>query len=257
MNNVALVTGTTSGIGYALCEKFAKEGTDIVLVSRNKEKLASQQEYLQKTYGIKVWTIRRDLGTPGAAQLIYNDLCALNVTVEYLVNNAGFDRSGRFVETDLDKEMEMMQLNAVFVTELTKLVLPDMVRRKSGRILFLGSVASYVPCALNAVYSATKAYVLFFSRAIRTELKGTGVTVTVLCPGATKTEFAERSGLDGTPSFNRFVMSAEKVADAGYKSMMKGRIKHTPGVLNKFMIFASKVLPASVVDGFTMRMFTK
>jgi len=257
MNKVALITGTTSGIGYALCERFAQEKTDLILVSRNYEKLITQQDRLRKTYGIRTWIIQQDLEMPEAAQNIYRDLRSLNIDVDYLVNNAGFDRSGKFVETDIEIERSMIQLNAAFVTEFTKLMLPGMVSRKEGRILFIGSVVSYVPCALNAVYSATKAYVLFFSRALRAELKGTGVTVTALCPGATRTNFAERSGLQGTPSFSRFVMSPEKVADAGYKSMMKGRVKCTPGIYNKFLVLSSKIFPAAAIDHFTMRMFTK
>ena len=255
MSKAALITGTTSGIGYALCEKFAKEKIDIVLVSRNPEKLMSQQDHLQQSYGIRTWVIQQDLEAPDAALKVYDELSSLDVEVEYLVQNAGFDRSGEFVNTDIETEKNMIQLNIVFLTEFTKLILHGMVARKSGRIMFLGSVASYVPCALNAVYSASKAYVLFFSRAIRAELKGTGVTVTVLCPGPTRTEFAVKAGLEGTPSFSRFVMSAEKVADAGYKSMMKGKMKHTPGIYNKFMVFSSKVFPASFVDGVAMKMF--
>ena len=257
MNKVAVITGTTSGIGYAFCERFAREKTDLVLISRNHEKLMIQQDDLQQRYGISTWSIQQDLGQPGAAQTVYQKLCELNVSVDYLVNNAGFDVSGRFIETDIEKEKEMIQLNITFITEFTKLLLPEMAAKKSGRILFLGSLVAYTPCALNAVYSASKAYVLFFSRAIRTELKGTGVTVTVLCPGATDTNFAERSGLEGTPSFNKHVMSADRVADAGYRSMMKGRIKHTPGLYNKIMIFSSKVFPASLADWYTMRIFTK
>ena len=255
MNRTALITGTTSGIGYALCEKFAKESTDLILVSRNREKLISQQEDLQSRFGINVWIIAQDLGAPDAAENVYKELLIMNVNVDYLVQNAGFDMSGEFISIDIEEEKEMIRLNIIFVTEFTKLMLPGMVERKSGKILFLGSVVSYVPSALNAVYSATKAYVLFFARAIRTELKGTGVTVTVLCPGATDTGFAKRSGLEGSPAFKRFVMSAEKVADAGYKSMMKGRMKHTPGFYNKFIVFASKVFPASFIDGFALKMF--
>ena len=257
MNKIALITGTTSGIGYALCERFAKERTDIVLVSRNIEKLMSQQELLQNRYGIRTWIIRQDLESPDAAVIVFEKLRGMNIEVDYLVQNAGFDRSGEFIETDIEKEKDMIQLNIVFLTEFTKLILPGMAARKSGRIMFLGSVASYIPCGLNAVYSATKAYVLNFSRAIRAELKGSGITITVLCPGPTKTEFAEKAGLEGTPSFNRFVMSAEKVADAGYRSMMKGRMKCTPGISNKFFVFSSKVFPASMIDGIAMRMFSK
>lgn len=257
MNKVALITGTTSGIGYALCERFAREKTDIILVSRNYEKLISQQDHLQQSYGIKAWKIQQDLELPEAAQNVFRELRELDVNIDYLVHNAGFDRSGKFAETDMGEEKAMIQLNSIFVTEFTKLMLPDMLERKSGKILFIGSVISYIPSAMNTVYSATKAYVLFFSRALGAELKGTGVTATVLCPGATRTNFAERSGLQGTRAFSRFVMEPEKVADAGYKSMMKGKAKHTPGIYNKLLVFSSKVFPASVVDHFSAKVFAK
>lgn len=257
MNKTALITGTTSGIGYALCEKFAKEKTDIVLVSRNYEKLISQKDHLQSSYGIRTWIIQQDLELPEAALNVYKELCELKIGVDYLVHNAGFDVSGRFAESDIEKEKAMIQLNTVFITELTKFMLPDMEARKSGKILFVASVMSYVPCALNAVYSATKAYVLSFSRALGAELKGTGITTTAICPGATRTNFAERSGLQGTPSFRRFVMDPEKVANIGYRCMMKGRIKCTPGIYNKLVVFSSKIFPAAVVDRFTKRMFIK
>lgn len=154
--------------------------------------------------------------------------------------------------------MNMIRLNAVFVTELTKLILPDMAARKSGRILFLGSIVSYIPSPLNAVYSASKAYVLSFSRAIGAELRGTGITVTALCPGATRTNFAERADLREARAFSgRFVMSPERVADAGYRSMMKGKISCTPGIYNKTMIFLSKIFPAVLTDRYARRMFMK
>jgi len=257
MNKVALITGTTSGIGYALCERLAKEKTDLVLVSRNEEKLLKQQEHLEHGFGVKVWTILQDLEAPDASKNVYEELCKLNVNVDYLIQNAGFDQSGKFIGTDIKKELGMIQLHTVFVTELTKLILPDMVARKSGKILFVGSTASYIPCPQSAVYSATKSYVLFFSKALRVELKGTGVTATALCPGATRTNFAETADLLGAPVFSRFVMEPEKVADAGYRSMMKGKAKHIPGMYNKLLVFSSRVFPAAVVDHFSAKAFAK
>ena len=256
-NKVALITGTTSGIGYALCEKFASEKSDIILVSRNIEQLTRQQEYLQRYFGVKTWAIQQDLALQDAAQNVYEKLCDLKLNVDYLVHNAGFNESGRFIETDIEKEKGMIQLHIVFVTELTKLILPDMVARKTGKILIIGSTGSYVPCAMDAVYAATKAYNLFFSKAIRAELKGTGVTVTTLCPGATDTNFAEKAGMKETLLFRLFVMKPKKVAHAGYKSMMKGKASHIPGLYNKLMVISSKIFPAAFIDYLTMIMLTK
>ncbi|MCL1811279.1 MAG: SDR family oxidoreductase [Methanomassiliicoccaceae archaeon] len=257
MNKAALITGTTSGIGYALCEKFAKERIDIVLVSRNHENLVKQQERIQREYGVRTWAITQDLESPDAAQSVYKKLCGLEVDIDYLVHNAGFDVAGKFTETDIEKEKGMIQLHAVFVTELTKLMLPGMISKKNGKILFIGSTASCVPCPTNAVYSATKSYILFFSKAIRAELRGTGVTATTICPGATRTEFAEKADLEGTPLFKRFVLEPEKVAEAGYKSMMKGKARNIPGAYNKLLMFSSKILPSTMVDRSTMKMLTK
>jgi len=257
MSKTAIITGTTSGIGYALCEKFAQEKTDIILVSRNYEKLISQQKYLQDSYGIKVWIIQQDLEESEAANNVYNEVCNLKISVDYLVHNAGFNESGKFVETDIQKEKNMIQLHILFTTEFTKLILPDMVKQKSGRILFIGSTGSYIPCVLDAVYAATKAYILFFSKAIRAELKGTGVSVTTLCPGSTETNFAEKAGIQGTMLFKLFVMKPEEVANAGYKSMMKGKAKHIPGIYNKLLVISSRIFPAAVIDYFTMKMLAK
>jgi short-subunit dehydrogenase len=254
---VALITGTTSGIGYALCEKFAQEKTDIILVSRNDEKLAEQQAYLQSSFGIKTWAIQQDLELSEAAHSVYTKVCDLKLDVDYLVHNAGFNEAGKFIETSIEKEKGMIQLHIVFVTELTKLILPSMMKRKSGKILFLGSTGSYVPCALDAVYAATKAYTLFFSKAIRAELKGTGITVTTLCPGATQTNFAEKAGIHETLLFKLFVMKPKKVAHAGYKSMMRGKAKHIPGLYSKLMVISSKILPTSFINYLTIKMLTK
>jgi len=257
MSKIALITGTTSGIGYALCEKFAQKKIDIALVSRNYEKLIKQKKYLQDNYGVKIWVIQQDLELSVAAKNVYDKVCNLGIHIDYLVHNAGFNESGKFIETDMQKEKNMIQLHILFVTELTKLMLPDMIKRKFGRILFIGSTGSYIPCALDAVYAATKAYVLFFSKAIRAELKGTGVSVTTLCPGSTKTNFAEKAGIQETILFKLFVMKPEEVANIGYKSMMKGKPKYIPGIYNKLLVFSSRIFPATIIDYLTMKMLAR
>ena len=257
MNKTALITGTTSGIGYSMCERFAQEKIDMILVSRNIERLTEQKERLEREHNVKIWTIEQDLAAPDAARTVHEKVCESGVELDYLIHNAGFDRAGRFAGTGIEKEKEMIQLHTVFITELTKLLLPPMISRKNGKILFVGSTASLIPCALSSVYSATKAYILFFSLALRAELRGTGVTSTVLCPGATRTRFAEIADLEGTPLFTKHVMSSEKVADAGYRSMMKGKAKHVPGLYNKLLVFSSKILPTSMVERSAVKMLSK
>jgi len=257
MNKTALITGTTSGIGYALCEKFAREKTDLVLVSRNPGKLAEQKDYLQNTYGITAWVICQNLEQPGAARNVYKEICELRIDIDFLVQNAGFNEVGKFIETDIEKEKSMIQLHIVFITELTKLILKDMSARGSGKILFIGSTGSLIPCPLDAVYAATKAYILFFSKALRAELKGTGITATTICPGSTQTNFAEKAGIQETLLFKKNLMMPDKVADAGYDSMMKGKSMHIPGIYTKFLIFLSRIMPAAITDSLAIKMLTR
>ena len=257
MNKIALITGTTSGIGYALCEKFASEKINLVLVSRNYENLIKQQEYLQQNYEIKAWIINQDLVLPEAAQIVYAKVREMGLDIDYLVNNAGFNEAGKFLDTDISKEINMIQLHITFVTELTKLFLSDMAKRKSGKVLLIGSTGSFIPCPMDAVYAATKAYTLFFSKAIMAEMKGTGVTITTICPGATQTNFALKAGIQDTLLFKMFVMKPEKVANAGYKSMMRGRTKHIPGLYSKLLVISSKIVPASIINFLTMVMLSK
>ena len=164
-----------------------------------------------------------------------------------LVNNAGVDVYGNFHETDMAKELEMIQLNLVSLTQLTKLLLPEMRKRGYGKILNLGSTGSFIPSPLNAVYSATKAYVLSFSEAIAEELQGSGVTVTVLCPGATRTEFQKRANMENIRLLRYGVMDAADVAEIGYRAMMAGRRVVVPGLFNKVQILLARLLPTSTM----------
>ena len=181
----------------------------------------------------------------------------MNLDIDYLVNNAGFNEAGKFLDTDINKEIGMIQLHITFVTELTKLILSDMAQRNCGKVLFIGSTGSFMPCPMDAVYAATKAYTLFFSKAIQAEMKGTGITITALCPGATQTRFALKAGIQETLLFKLFVMKPEKVARAGYKSMMKGQAKHIPGLYNKLLVISSKIVPAAIINYLTMVILSK
>ncbi len=253
MNKTVLITGTTSGIGEAFCQVLAAKGHPLILVARNEDRLQAQAAAL-RTKGIPVHTICQDLALPNAAQNVFNQVEEAGLQVDILVNNAGFNVAGNFTTTKLEKELEMVRVHIQVLTELTKRFLPAMVRRGFGRILNLGSIASYIPCPSDAVYAATKAYVLSFSSALHQELKGTGVTVTCLCPGATETLFAVKSHIEQSALFTHMVMSSLQVAQIGYKGMMLGRRTVTVGLHNRLFVAFSHVLPASLVTPVAAKM---
>ena len=254
MNETALVTGSTSGIGRAFAEKLAREKYNLVLVSRDEEKLASQSRGLAEKYGIQVSVIAAGLEKPGAATRVYSAVKGLGLSIQLLINNAGFNEYGSFLDTSMEKENEMVHLHAICTTEMMKLFIPDMVDNGYGRILNLGSTGSIIACPNNAVYAATKAYILHVSKAVNAELKGTGVSVTTLCPGSTKTEFAAKAGMENTLLFKRFVMTPEYVSEAGYKALMKGKVSVVAGIYNKLLVISSKVTPAPLLDSLTKKM---
>ena len=253
--DTVLITGTTSGIGAAFAEKFAREGNNLILVSRNADKLRRQQADLQSRYHVSIECISCDLAEDGAAELITEKIRQLGLLVDVLINNAGFNEAGYFTDTHLSKELNMIQVHVKGLTALTKLFLPGMIERGYGRILNVGSTGAYMPCPCDTVYAATKAYVLSFSNGLYQELKGTGVTVTCLCPGATKTLFAGKANIENTLLFKLFVMQPEDVASIGYKSLMKGKRTTTAGLYNKLLVFFSKLLPVSVINPIVQWMF--
>lgn len=243
----ALITGASSGIGTALAEEFARNGHDLVLVARREGRLEQVGGRLSQQYGVDASIISKDLSLPEAAREVFNELHERSVHIDILVNNAGMIVYGEFSENDLDVELRMIGVNLLATTKLTKLFLPAMIRKGSGRILNLGSNGSFAPSPLNAVYSATKAYVLSFSEAIAEELTSTGVTVTTLCPGATESELQRRAGMDDVRLLQSGVMSAEKVAEIGYQSLMDGERVVVPGLMNKLQIFLLRFLPRRMV----------
>lgn len=248
MEKIALITGTTSGIGKAFAEKLAIEKYDLILVSRNKIKLSEQADQLSKKYGVKVFEMPMDLTGNNAAKKVFDIIEKWGFDIQILINNAGFDEYGGFLSTDLEKENEMIRLHIIFTTEIMKLFLPQMVKNNYGRILNLGSIASYIPCPYDAVYGATKAYILSVSKAINTEVKKDNVSITTLCPGATDTEFADKANMKGTLLFKIAVMQPNKVADIGYHALMKRKAVIVPGVYNKILISLSKFLPEKIMS---------
>ena len=257
MTSYTLITGSTSGIGKAFARKMAQEKHNLILVSRDEKKLAEQQAALSGEYGISVQTFAVDLAQPGAAGKVYAATSEQGLCVDILVNNAGFNECGAFLDTDIVAEVSMIQLHAVCTTELMKLYLPAMVKNGFGRVVNLGSTGSYMACPNDSVYAATKAYILQVSKGINAELKGTGVTVTTLCPGSTKTAFATKAGMEGAFLFKFFVMDPEKVADIGYRAMRRGRTSVIAGIYNKLLVFASKITPPGILNPLTLKMLSR
>ena len=221
--HTALITGASNGIGLELARIHANRGGNLVIVARSEDKLQTLKNELQSQYGVSVEVIAADLSKKGAAKTIYDQTDSLGLTVDVLINNAGFGGHALFHEQDESVINSMMQVNMAALTELTRLYLSGMVARKTGKILNVSSTASFLPGPLQAVYYATKAYVTSFSQAIAEEVKDSGVTVTALCPGAVATGFVEAGNLDGVDVWKN-AKTPESVAQCGYKAMEKGQL---------------------------------
>lgn len=240
-----LVTGAASGLGLEFSNLLAQDSFDLVLVDVDEPKLMAAKQKIQDTYQVKVYPIICDLRQPGCIALIYEQIEDRNIDV--LINNAGFGLYGFFSETAWELEESMIYMHILTMTHLTKLILKDMIKMKSGKILNVSSVAAFQPGPLMAVYYATKAYILSFSEALANEVKGTGVTVTVLCPGQTKTNFQKVTAKNSKEKLSRagFLSPADpvKVALHGYNDMLSGYTKSVPGLINKFFVLVSRITP--------------
>jgi short-subunit dehydrogenase len=242
-----LITGASSGIGYELAKVFARNGHGLVLVARSEDRLRRLAEDIQSAYGVTVQVIAKDLARPGAASEIAAELDRAGRRIDHLVNNAGMDVYGYFYETEWQHELDMIQLNLVSVTHLTKILLPDMRKHGFGRILNLGSTGSFAPSPLNTVYSATKAYIWSFSTALAEELRGSGITVTAYCPGAVRTEFQSRANIRDIRLLRFGVMDAARAAEGGYRAMTAGKRVVVPGLYNKAQVLFARLFPVSLV----------
>lgn len=248
MKNTALITGASNGIGLELARIHASKGGDLVLVARNKPKLDELKTELEKQYKISVVCIGKDLSMPSAAKEIYDETKRQNIQIDYLINNAGFGDFGMFVETDWNKELQMINLNITTLTLFTKLFLQDMVKRRCGKIMNVASTASFQPGPTMAIYCATKAYVLSFSEAVSNEVSDKGVTITSLCPGATETGFQAAGALEESKLFKgKKLPTAKQVADYGYASMIKGKTVAIHGLMNYIMANSIRFVPRSIV----------
>lgn len=248
----ALITGASGGIGLELARLAAKDGHDLVLVARSQVKLEEAARYLAGMYGIRAEVIVADLAEPEAPVAVMEETARRGLPVDLLVNNAGVGLWGLFGRQDTQRVLDMIQLNLTSLTHLTRLALPGMVSRHRGRVLNIASAGGFAPGPLMAVYFATKAYVIHFSEAINNELRGTGVTVTALCPGPVATGFGEASGMQGVhlqelPG----ALDAAAVARIGYRAARRGRPVVVPGLAMKATVLAGKFSPRWMVTHIT------
>ncbi|HID38815.1 MAG TPA: SDR family oxidoreductase [Calditrichaeota bacterium] len=246
----ALITGASTGIGYELAEVFARDHYNLVLVARSQKKLEKLAGNLERDYGIKTTVITQDLSVADGPQKIHDVLQKQGIEIDVLVNNAGFGNYGMFTETDWKTEAAMIQLNITSLTHLTKLFLPSMLKKGRGKIMNIASTAAFFPGPFMSVYYASKAYVLSFSQALSKELAGSGITVSVLCPGATKTEFSKVANMENARLFDSnliIFMSAKEVAVQGYKGLMKNKSLVITGLANKLMIQSVRFIPRNLM----------
>ncbi|HEY1663065.1 MAG TPA: SDR family oxidoreductase [Verrucomicrobiae bacterium] len=247
-----LITGASSGIGLELAKFFAAEnapdgGSRLILVARNKSALEALAQELTSQYKAQVTVLPADLSLPDTPTQIFNELQAANIHVDVLVNNAGFGAIGPFAQLPMERQLEMIQVNIAALTALTRLFLPGMIRAGRGGILNVGSVAGFVTGPGMAVYYATKAFVLSFSEALAAEVQGTGVVVSVLCPGPTSTNFGKVAGSANVKLFKTPGMTAEEVARGGYLDFRRGKVVAISGFQNKFLVQLIRFTPRRVL----------
>lgn len=245
----ALVTGASSGIGYELAKVFAEKGYNLVITSRSSEELQNIVGEISSQYGVEVISIAKDLFNPQAAMELYEEVKAKGITVNVLVNDAGQGVYGRFIETDLQRQLQIIQLNISSLTALTYYFLKDMVARNEGKILQLGSVVSELPATFQAVYGGTKAYILNFTEALISEIKDTDVTLTVLQPGATDTDFFNKAGAQNSKlaEDKSKLSDPAKVAKDAYEALIKGDDKVVSGLKNKVQVAMGNVIPDTLL----------
>jgi short-subunit dehydrogenase len=251
----ALITGASAGIGRDLAKEFAAHGYDLVLTARREAALTALAGELRAAHGTKSEIIASDLSQPSAPHAIFEFTSNHQLTIDVLVNNAGFGANGAFADIDLKTHMEMLAVNISSLVELSRLYLPSMLKNKRGGVLNVASTAAFVPGPFMTVYYATKAFVLSFSEGLANEVAGTGVTISCLCPGATTTEFQERAKLDQSRLFaGPHIMSSADVARQGYAGFAAGKTVVITGSFNKAAVLSARLLPRSLAANVARRL---
>jgi uncharacterized protein len=256
MRPTALVTGASSGIGREFADVLARNGYDLVLVARRRTELESLAAQLQSTHLATSLVVPADLSTAAGVAAVVDAVRAAGIEVDVLINNAGLGGHGRFAETEVASDEQQLNVNILALTRLTKAFLPDMVSRRRGRILNVASTAGFQPGPFMAIYYASKAYVLSFSEALSEEVRGTGVTVTALAPGAVRTAFFDVAKVDSNSRLVRSpgTLNADEVAQAGYDGMMRGRSLVIPGFANRMGMESLRIAPRRLVTRVVARL---
>lgn len=249
----ALITGASSGIGLELARLFAADKSNLVLVARSQDKLKVLAEELRHD-GVEVVVMPMDLTDPNAPQVIFDQLADARITIDVVVNNAGFGAMGTIARISLQQQLEMIQVNVAALTHLTRLFLPGMIERRRGGILNVGSTAGFQPGPNMAIYYATKAFVLSFTEALAEELIGSGVTATCLAPGATATGFSTAAHMEDALLFRLGTMDAKTVAKLGYRGFRRGQVTVIPGLKNRIGAFAVRLAPRILVRKLVKRL---
>jgi short-subunit dehydrogenase len=248
----ALITGASAGLGRELARCFAADGHDVLLVARRRDRLEELKGELSSRFpGVRAHALCCDLSQPGAIGLLLQQVKDLGVEIEFLVNNAGAGAAGLFAEQELGRQIEFIELNIAALVRLTHAVLPQMLARGHGRILNIGSTAGFQPGPFLASYYASKAFVNSFSEALHFELRNTGVSVTLSCPGPTRTEFAARAGIEESRLFQLSAASASDVAAAAYLAMQRGRAVAVHGFLNWLGVQLLRISPRAAIRAVT------
>ena len=254
MKQYILITGASSGIGYEMAQQLAALKYNLILTARSEDKLADMQQELSSKYGITVQYIAKDLSKTEQASRLYGDIKRANYQVSHLVNNAGFGNYGNFIETSLEEELNMIDLNISSLVVLTKLFAKDMVARKSGRIMNVSSVIAYLPIPYMSVYSATKSFVLAFSETLAAELEGTGVVVTTLAPGTTETAFVSPEMRETNLLKSNKPTPVKTVATEGVNLLLHGKGKKIVGFQNRFNSILAGILPGPMMMKIKMKL---
>jgi short-subunit dehydrogenase len=247
----ALITGASAGIGRELARLAARDGHNLVLVARRRDRLDGLASELAAAHGVAITVIAADLGDPASPKSIAERLRSAGIDVDFLINNAGFGSRGPFGQADPARQLEMIDVNVRALVELTRLFLPGMLARKRGCILNIASIAGFVPGPYMATYYASKAFVLSFTEALAAELRGSGVTATASCPGPTATEFGAVANSDRTNLFRRGVADAPSVAGHAYRAMLAGKVVAIPGLMNKLIAQLVRISPRALLRSTT------
>jgi short-subunit dehydrogenase len=257
-SETTLITGASSGIGQHLAREFARHGHPLVIVAPVEPELTALAESLEREFRVTVRPIAADLTRENSPELIFDEVAQSGSTIDILVNNAGLGQRGKFWENPAERDIAMIRLNIEAVVRLTRLFLPPMLERRRGRILNTASVAGFEPGPNLAVYHATKAFVLSLSESLATELQGTGVTLTALCPGPTDTDFFPKADMVDSPAFQKAnLMPPQPVAEAAYEALMTGERIIVPGAMNKAMVATRRLLPVSAQAKKNEKLYTK